>query len=122
MSCNPELVSAFLDGELEPIILGPVTKHLLKCDDCCRTMGMMAQLRSALADRFMLSDPEHMTHSVMTAINNERVDSPRERLRQRLLWFGVPAVLVAGILAGLADGEEGKTAIPPVAAVAGTPR
>ncbi len=115
MSCNPELVSAFLDGELEPIILGPVTKHLLKCDDCCRTMGMMAQVSSALSDRFALCDPENMTMAVMSAINNERIEPARERLRKRLLWFGVPAVLIAGALAGW--GEEAHV-LPPVASVA----
>lgn len=108
MSCNPELVSAFLDGELESIILEPVTRHLLVCDDCCRTMGMMAQVRSALADGFALCDPESVTRSVMMAISNERIESPREGLRRRLLRFGVPAVVIAGALSAWpVDAVEG---------------
>lgn len=97
--CNPELVSAFLDDELDRIILGRVTRHLVHCDDCCRTMGRLAQIRDAFAGRFVLCEPEEMVQSVMMAIRNEKSTSPRERLRDRLLRFGIPAIVVGTILA-----------------------
>ena len=98
MSCNPELVSAFIDGELESVIIGTVTNHLLKCDDCCRTMGRLAMVQEAVSEKFALCHPEDLTQSVMSAINNEKISAPQSRLQKRLLRFGIPAVLVASLL------------------------
>lgn len=109
MSCNPELVSAFIDGELESVIVGSVTSHLLKCDDCCRTMGRLAMIQEAIAERFALCHPEDLTRSVMQAISNEKISSPYGRLRDRLLRFGVPAVLVATLLSGIGVVSETET-------------
>ncbi|MBF0626372.1 MAG: zf-HC2 domain-containing protein [Magnetococcales bacterium] len=72
MTCNHELISAFLDGELEPIIVAPVTGHLLKCDSCCRKLSELAQVQSAMRERCLLPDPEGLTRSVMLAITNEK--------------------------------------------------
>jgi anti-sigma factor RsiW len=98
MSCNPELVSAFIDGELESVIVGTVTNHLLKCDDCCKTMGRLAMVQEAVSEKFALCHPEDLTQSVMSAISNEKVTTPQSRLHKRLLRFGVPAVVVAALL------------------------
>ncbi|MBF0126796.1 MAG: zf-HC2 domain-containing protein [Magnetococcales bacterium] len=99
--CNPELVSAFLDNELDQIILGRVTRHLMHCDHCCKIMSRLAQVRDAVAEKFTLCDPESLTQSVMLAISNEKSISPRDRgLRDRLLRFGLPAMLVGAIMAG----------------------
>lgn len=75
MTCNPELVSAFLDGELDTIILNHVTRHLLECEECRKTLSRLAQVRDALTDHYTLSDPEAFTSSIMTAIHNERTVS-----------------------------------------------
>ncbi|MBF0438895.1 MAG: hypothetical protein HQL93_07205 [Magnetococcales bacterium] len=97
--CNPELVSAFLDNELERIIIGRVAKHLLHCDHCCHTMSRLASVRDAVSEQFALCEPELLTQSVMMAIRNEKSTSPRDRMRDKLLRFGIPLMLVGTILA-----------------------
>lgn len=87
MCCDLELVSAFLDGELDRTVLGVVTHHLLQCDDCCQNMGQLARVKDGIADRFVLRNPEEMTQSVMMAIQNDKVaphTGPRtQRLKRR---------------------------------------
>ncbi|MBF0161653.1 MAG: zf-HC2 domain-containing protein [Magnetococcales bacterium] len=114
MSCNPELVSAFLDGELEPIIVRPVLTHLLRCDDCCQTMGWLAQIKETIAVGTLLwQDPEEMTRTIMGAIRNEKVYTGRSGLFGRLRRFGVPAVLIAGALAALPATPSVAEEFPP---------
>lgn len=95
--CNPELVSAFLDNELDQIIVGLVAKHLLRCDDCCKTMSRLAQISSVVSGQFALCEPETLTQSVMLAISNEKSISPRDRLTDRFTRFGIPFML-AGVI------------------------
>lgn len=97
--CNPELVSAFLDNELDTIIVGHVARHLIHCDHCCRTMGRLAQIRDLLAGHLPWMEPDAFTQAVMMAIHNDRIVPPRERLRDRLLRFGIPLMVVGAILA-----------------------
>ena len=106
MNCNPELVSAYLDGELEPVVMGSMTTHLLDCDDCCRTMSWLAQVGNAVVNHGALWDPEEMTRAVMTAIHNEKTTSARRHLRQRLVNFGVPVALVTALLAGVVQAVD----------------
>ncbi|HIJ84794.1 MAG: putative transrane anti-sigma factor [Magnetococcales bacterium] len=73
MGCNPELVSAFLDGELDRVIVGAVTDHLMVCEECCRTLDKLASVKWAVSDKFILSRPEDLTSSVMSVISNDRV-------------------------------------------------
>ncbi|MBF0193768.1 MAG: hypothetical protein HQL71_04385 [Magnetococcales bacterium] len=98
MSCNPELVSAFIDGELESVIIGNVTNHLLKCDDCCQTMGRLAMVQGAVAEKYALCHPEDLTQSIMSAISNDKITPSHSPLYKRLVSFGVPALMVASLL------------------------
>lgn len=98
MGCSPELVSAFLDGELDRVILGSVTDHLLGCDDCCQMMSQLAQIRDGMADHFVLDNPEGMTQSVMMAIRNEKVLPDPHRFSRRFRRLGVPMMLVVAAL------------------------
>ncbi|MEO5348097.1 MAG: hypothetical protein H7836_00375 [Magnetococcus sp. YQC-3] len=107
MSCDPELVSAFLDGELEPVIFKPVVAHLLKCDACCQTMGWLAQVKSGVAGDLEWYDPDEMAQSIMVAIRNEKVYTGHKGLFDRLRRFGVPTAMIVAALAG---GEAGWAA------------
>jgi hypothetical protein len=98
MSCDPELVSAFIDVELESVIIGSVTTHLLKCDKCCKTMGRLAMVQGAVAEQFALCHPEDLTSSIMSAISNEKITQSHNMLYKRLVAFGVPALLVSSLL------------------------
>jgi hypothetical protein len=98
MSCNPELVSAFIDGELESVIIGTVTNHLLRCDDCCQAMGRLAMVQGAVAEKYALCHPEDLTQSIMSAISNDKITPSHSPLYKRLVSFGVPALMVASLL------------------------
>ncbi|MBF0461371.1 MAG: hypothetical protein HQL87_08245 [Magnetococcales bacterium] len=100
MTCNPELVSAFLDGELDSIILKPVVVHLLQCDQCCQTMGWLAQVKEGIMGYLACPDPEEMTQSIMMAIKNETVYVRHRRLFDRLRRFGIPVAVLATALSG----------------------
>lgn len=104
MTCNPELVSAFVDGELEQIILQPVVTHLLKCDTCCQTMGWLVQVKDSVAGHYshysIGQDPEEMTRSIMGVIKNEKIYVGHKRLIDRLRRFGVPTAMLVALLAG----------------------
>ncbi|WP_130471776.1 zf-HC2 domain-containing protein [Candidatus Magnetaquicoccus inordinatus] len=113
MACNPELVSAFLDGELETVILHPVVAHLLKCDHCCQTMGWLAQVKDGIGG-YLWQDGEDMTQSIMGAIRNEKVYSVHAGLFDRLRRFGVPAVMIATALSALPNGEGVEPAVEQV--------
>lgn len=82
--CDLELVSAFLDGELDYVVLGTVTSHLLECENCCQTMGWFVQVRDCVSDGFVFHDSEEMTQSVMMALKNEKVSQDPSRLSRRL--------------------------------------
>ncbi|MBF0145091.1 MAG: zf-HC2 domain-containing protein [Magnetococcales bacterium] len=90
MGCNPELVSAFLDGELDRVIVGSVTQHLLECEECCRTINKLAAVKGGLSERFVLCQPEDLTHSVMSAISNERIGPPSGGMMAFLKNIGFP--------------------------------
>ncbi|MBF0180678.1 MAG: hypothetical protein HQM03_11710 [Magnetococcales bacterium] len=104
--CNPELVSAFLDDELDQIIVGMVARHLVQCDHCRKTMSRLAQVRDAVAEKFAWCDPEEMTRSVMMAISNEKSHSPRDRVSRFGMSVLVLAALFAGALPGSVDAVE----------------
>lgn len=103
MSCNQELVSAFLDGELDTVILKKVTRHLLECNGCCQSLTSMAQASDSLREHYLIPDPEGFTLSVMNAISNEKVHRPRSLLRRKLVQYGLPAALITLLLSGLSD-------------------
>lgn len=98
MRCDPELVSAFLDGELDAVILELVVKHLMQCDNCCITLSHLAQVRDAITDHVTVQDPEAMTQSIMMAIQNERILPVKHSLQDRLTRLGAPVAKAAAIM------------------------
>ncbi|MBF0434086.1 MAG: zf-HC2 domain-containing protein [Magnetococcales bacterium] len=89
MSCNPELVSAFLDNELDSVIVGAVTEHLLSCDDCVQTMTRLAAVKAVMSDKFMVHDPEGLTLSVMNVVTNDRTAPPSNGMMSFLKKLGI---------------------------------
>lgn len=73
MQCNPELVSAFIDGELEDILVEPVVNHLTVCTQCRQMLSALANARDAVVEKFALPDTESVPLSVMSAIRNGQV-------------------------------------------------
>ncbi|MEG3638927.1 anti-sigma factor family protein [Magnetococcus sp. PR-3] len=70
MECNPELVSAFLDGELEPVIRDAFIEHLLECPECQVLLATLGQLKGYMSGSCALDNPENMTERIMMTIHN----------------------------------------------------
>ncbi|WP_158089351.1 anti-sigma factor family protein [Magnetofaba australis] len=110
MECNPEMVSAFLDDELDDQTRRSLAEHLLECERCCVLLAKLSALRAALFDRFILPDPEAMTRSIMARITgasmdeivSDSSDKLEGALSSRLARFGAPAVLALALAAGWA--------------------
>ncbi|MBF0284724.1 MAG: zf-HC2 domain-containing protein [Magnetococcales bacterium] len=103
MSCNPELVSAFLDGELDEVIRDAVISHLMRCETCCQVLGKLSQVRDAFLGPWVLPDPDAFTSLVMTAITGSRGEASSRRdtlLSHPLVRFGAPAALAAAAVSG----------------------
>ncbi|ABK44312.1 putative transmembrane anti-sigma factor [Magnetococcus marinus MC-1] len=70
MECNPELVSAFLDGELEPVIRDAFIEHLLVCPECQILLAALGQLKGYMSGSCALDNPEDLTQRIMMTIHN----------------------------------------------------
>ena len=107
-ACNPELVSAYLDNELDDIIVEKVTDHLIKCENCKKLLGVLTQVRDSLTDSFSLKDSDGVTSSVMASIEQEPSHGeaaststpfmPTIFNNDYVRFIGVPAALAAASL------------------------
>ncbi|MBF0176842.1 MAG: zf-HC2 domain-containing protein [Magnetococcales bacterium] len=71
MRCDHELISAYLDGELDAALLDSVTSHLLDCPECGRQFSALAQARDAIQKNCLIPDPEGVIASVMAVIDQK---------------------------------------------------
>ncbi|MBF0426503.1 MAG: sigma-E factor negative regulatory protein [Magnetococcales bacterium] len=78
MNCDHEMISAYLDGELDAALLDSVTSHLLDCAECCRQFNDLARARDAIQTNCLVPDPEGIVASVMAAI--DRSPKPAQTL------------------------------------------
>ncbi|MBF0188421.1 MAG: zf-HC2 domain-containing protein [Magnetococcales bacterium] len=110
-SCDFELVSAFLDGEIDHSLVRPLTEHLRECEACRQLLVHLAQAQEAVMNAFLIPDPESLTASVMAAIEADEAENPppkptpvtfQEIIRTRLVRYGVPAAILASLMAGIA--------------------
>lgn len=100
MKCNPELVSAFLDGELDEILVKPLVDHLVDCENCKQLLSKLASARDAMAESFHFPDPESMTSRIMGALEETVMAPSRGGFQSQLLRYGAPAAVAAAALAG----------------------
>jgi anti-sigma factor RsiW len=117
MNCNPELVSAFLDGELEPVIYKAVIKHLMVCPRCRQTLSQLAQAREVVTSAFTLPDPERLTANVMAALPDLPGYSASDKIRENLIRYGLPTALAAAALSSMAQQSFGKPPAAPTHAI-----
>ncbi len=100
--CHPELVSAFLDGELSGKLQRMVIEHLVECEACSQLLSDLSRARDALRGRCTLPDPEGLTGSVMAALNKEPpIDPPPSFLRRRLARFAPASVAAAAAMTAM---------------------
>ncbi|MEO5367057.1 MAG: zf-HC2 domain-containing protein [Magnetococcus sp. WYHC-3] len=71
MKCDPELVSAFLDDELDSMTLQVVIEHLLRCDNCQQTLTLLSSARDTLHQDLSSLDCDQGVRHIMGSIFNE---------------------------------------------------
>ena len=102
MSCpNPDLLSAFFDGEVESPWAERIQRHVQACASCQQTVARLEALRQTL-----LSDREPGVESSLER-TRQRLQSLRSaggRHRRRSLWrkrISIPVPAIAAVLAVL---------------------
>ena len=100
--CSEEILSAYLDGDLESEASGKTAEHLAECEVCRRSLVQVRAIRDAAPGMEQLVPPERVWGAIQ-----ERVHGSRSRRPQltRLFWVGVPAlaaVLLVVVLVGRA--------------------
>ena len=90
--CSEEILSAYLDGDLESEASGTTAEHLAECEVCRHSLAQVRAIRDAAPGMEQLVPPERVWGAIQ-----ERIHGSRSRRRQltRLFWVGVPALAAA---------------------------
>lgn len=90
--CSGEILSAYLDGDLESEAAGTTAEHLAECEVCRQTLAEVRAVRDAAPGMEQLVPPDRVWGAIQ-----ERIHGSRTRSRQltRLFWVGVPALAAA---------------------------
>jgi anti-sigma factor RsiW len=119
--CSEEILSAYLDGDLEAEASGTTAEHLAECEVCRKSLAQVRAIRDAAPGMEQLMPPERMWGEIRARIDGARTQ--RSRL-MRLFWVGVPAlaaallvVAVVGVKRGVGNREWGIRAQGMAAAV-----
>ena len=105
--CPEEILSAYLDGDLESEAAGTTAEHLAECEVCRQTLAQVRTIRDAAPGMEQLVPPDRMWVAIQ-----DRIRGSRRRSRQltRLFWVGVPALAAAVLIVVLA----GRSNLPVV--------
>ncbi len=90
--CSEEILSAYLDGDLESEAAGTTAEHLAECEVCRQTLAQVRSIRDAAPGIEQLVPPDWVWSAIQ-----ERIHRSRRRSRQltRLFWIGAPALAAA---------------------------
>lgn len=102
--CSEEILSAYLDGDLEAEASGTTAEHLAECEVCRESLAQVRVIRDAAPGMEQLVPPERMWGAIQARIHDART---RRRRLTRLFWVGVPA-LAAALLVVAAIGWFGQ--------------
>jgi anti-sigma factor RsiW len=104
VSCNHsrEVLSAYIDGEVDPAVGAGIERVLHECPDCSRTLRNHQALRTAMkSGRLAFRAPAGLESRVRKALRDERRTEASGRWAPRR-WFAVAlpaaAVLVVGLV------------------------
>ena len=106
--CSEEILSAYLDGDLESEAAGRTAEHLAECEVCRRSLAEVRAIRDAAPGMEQLLPPERVRVAIQERIRGTRI---RSRRLARLFWVGVPALAAALLIVFLA-GRAHSPAMP----------
>lgn len=86
-----ELISPYIDGELEPDVAAQVEEHLKVCSDCRSMHEELRQIKDALGSLSQVEPPRSLHASIMEALNREVSEEETivkaEKTARRLVWL-----------------------------------
>lgn len=96
MTCSPELLAAYLDGELDATQIATVEQHLSGCQNCSEEYARLLQQKEAIRQTLpYYNAPPELHQSVRKALRElERKPAPRE-LPWR--WMSIAASLLLAV-------------------------
>ena len=95
MTCNPERLSNYLDGELSPEEAEQLRAHLSECDRCSAALAAYRELDDKLARLKLDRPPSELRRSIYQQIDQKRRSRARWGWAAPLLTPVVPLVLTA---------------------------
>ena len=112
--CSEEILSAYLDGDLESEASGKTAEHLAECEVCRESLAQVRTIRDAAPGMEQLMPPERVWGAIQARIHDVR--TRRSRLI-RLFWVGVPALAAALLVVAVAGwfGQPARDTIRNVA-------
>ena len=108
--CSEEILSAYLDGDLESEASGKTAEHLAECEVCRKSLAQVRAIRDAAPGMEQLVPPERVWGAIQERIHGART---RRRRLTRLFWVGVPALAAALLVVAVTDwlGQPTRDAI-----------
>ena len=87
MKCQPELVSALLDDELERAMQARVVRHLLQCPHCRQRLATLGLARELPGGKLWPFDPEALTKAIMKKISQIHPPNSTRRASPSAIWY-----------------------------------
>ena len=99
--CSEEILSAYLDGDLEFEESGRTAEHLAECEVCRHALAQVRAIRDSAPRMEQLVPPERVWGAIQERIHGSRA---RRWPLTRLFWIGVPALAAALLVVVWAGG------------------
>ncbi|MBO8142824.1 MAG: zf-HC2 domain-containing protein, partial [Firmicutes bacterium] len=90
MACRPEMLSAYIDGQLEPAARRRVEAHVRRCLRCRAELDELVALKRLLEAAPVPSPPAGLTESIVGRVRFREARRQRFRHRWRF-WQGAAA-------------------------------
>jgi anti-sigma factor RsiW len=97
--CSEEVLSAYLDGDLESEEAGRTAEHVAECPVCRQALTQVRAIRDAASEMEQMVPPDRTWRAIQERIHGSGI---RNRRLTRLLWVGVPALAAALLVVVLA--------------------
>lgn len=107
--CEPEKISAYIEGDLEPALLAVLEEHIKQCSRCTSELQaqrlFMCELNSALASPFNLEVPTNFAQVVAIRAESDMRGVRARAEHTRALRYCIILALAAFALLGVASSK-----------------